>query len=126
LVAINFLHQLQMNEKDAQDLAWHMYGPPHQRLVSVESVHVEASIQQPSNTESCLLLAQQLDAEAAEGYGGGRLRYNDISRDEKERMRQIIDGGDEDISQMYMDNSRPVTRQEVVDFQLPSYHHVAR
>jgi hypothetical protein len=27
---------------------------------------------------------------------------------------------------MYMDNSRPVTRQEVVDFQLPSYHHVAR
>jgi hypothetical protein len=121
---VNFLHQLQVDEKDGQDavLAWDKSRAHHERLTSVESVHMGAYSHQHFDPESGMLLAQQLDSEAAEGYGGGRLCYDDISREEKERMR---DGGDQNTSQMYTDNVRPVSRQEVVDLQLPSYH-VAR
>jgi hypothetical protein len=65
------------------------------------------------------MMARQLDAEAAEGYGGGRLQYDQIRQDEKARMRE---NGEEfsDVSN-YGHDAPPVTRPQSSDKELPLY-----
>jgi len=82
--------------------SWEYYNPAH-------------------NAESSSLLAQQLGLEAAEGYGGGRLSYNDIQRDEKARLREMDESGESSLH-LHVNNEPPVVRPEMADMDLPSYH----
>lgn len=117
LVITNYLCYLR-DEADGQE--WRPIAEDQQQLVSESGVPMPSSPPwqpQPSHWQPqagpSMMVARQLDEEASEGYGGGRLRYDEIEREEKDRLRQN--------SQFTGDNAAAVAREQVEDKELPLY-----